>query len=164
VVRACLFIYLVLVVCPLQYWPFVNLADNSWYFAINYAAAHHLVPGLDIVDESGPLGYLGVPQDIGNNLVKALGFQIIVWGIVVFVLWRILYRSFGSLRTMVFFTIFLGLSAKLYQYPNPLGIADLLVATAILLIVYHAGTTCGFWVSSVRYWRGELRLVSRDLR
>lgn len=124
-----------LVLCPIQYWPFIDNADNSWYFAVNYAAAHHLITGVDIVGESGPLGYLGFPQDIGNNLAKALTFQIVLWAVVLFIVWRIFWRSSAGLRRIAFFTVFLGLSAKLFQYPDPLGVADLLLAAAMILIV-----------------------------
>src|SRR6202011_2867589 len=68
VARKVLFVYLGLVLCPIQYWALSSQdQDNTWLFALNYAAAHHLVLGRDIAWTSGPLAYLAAPMDIGNN-------------------------------------------------------------------------------------------------
>jgi hypothetical protein len=42
--RWVLFLYLALVLCPIRYWaPSAKGVDNTWFFALNYAAVHHLL-------------------------------------------------------------------------------------------------------------------------
>ena len=142
ILRMLLFVYSVLIVCPIGYWPFAADMDNTWYFALNYAAAHHMTPGRDIIWTTGPLSYLTVPQAIGNNLAEGLAFQIAVWVVAMLVLADVFFRSRYTLRRIAFFSIFLGLSGRLYQYPSPLGLGDLLFAAALILLVQfqlHAG-------------------------
>ena len=130
-----LFVYSVLIVCPIGYWPFAADMDNTWYFALNYAAAHHMTHGSDIIWTTGPLSYLTVPQAIGNNLAEGLAFQIAVWVVAMLVLADVFFRGRYTLRQIAFFSIFLGLSGRLYQYPSPLGLGDLLFAGALILLV-----------------------------
>src|SRR5215471_6405461 len=89
--RILLFIYLVLVLCPVNYWPLATYGDNTWFFAMNYAASHHLVMGQDIVWTSGPLTWLAVPQDVGGNLARALLFQSALWILLVAILWDVFF-------------------------------------------------------------------------
>src|SRR5258708_31220467 len=71
--RWLLFVYLLMVLCPIRYWPFnLSEVDSTWVFALNYGATHHLVFGRDIDWTSGPLAYLAAPMDIGNHLVCRL--------------------------------------------------------------------------------------------
>lgn len=135
ILRTLLFVYSVLIVCPIGYWPFAADMDNTWYFALNYAAAHHLTHGLDIIWTTGPLSYLTVPQAIGHNLAQGLIFQIAIWAVAMLVLADVFFRSGYTLRQAAFFSIFLGLSGRLYQFPSPLGLGDLLFAAALILLV-----------------------------
>ena len=64
----------------------------------------------DIVSTAGPLGYLAIPQDIGNNLALGLAFQTVVWVSVLAIVWGFIYRSGVPLRNLIFFTAFLALS------------------------------------------------------
>ena len=92
--RAILFVYLSLVLCPVQYWEILpNDFDNSWVFAVNYAAAHHLIVGRDVVWPSGPFAYLAGPMDIGTNLERALVFQMLVWVALIAILWETFFRG-----------------------------------------------------------------------
>src|SRR5579864_9262211 len=77
--RRLLFLYTALTLCPIQYWWTVAGLDATWLFALNNAAAQHLLMGRDIVWTSGPLSYLASPQDIGNNLALGLGCQVALW-------------------------------------------------------------------------------------
>ena len=46
--RAVLLVYLGFVLCPIRYSYARLTVDNTWVFALNYAAAHHLLVGRDI--------------------------------------------------------------------------------------------------------------------
>ena len=106
--RWALFLYLGLVLCPIRYWaPADQAVDNTWYFALNYAAAHHLAMGQDIVWTWGPLFYLLFPFDIGNNLARGLAFQASLWVLVIAVLWDLFFRSSFPLRNLAFFLFLL---------------------------------------------------------
>ncbi|HEY6971463.1 MAG TPA: hypothetical protein VJA94_19800 [Candidatus Angelobacter sp.] len=140
--RVLLFIYLALVLCPIHYWPIAPDGDNTWFFAMNYAASHHLVMGQDIVWTSGPLTWLAVPQDVGGNLPRALLFQAALWILLLAILWDVLFRSNFSLRNLALFAIFIVFSSA--RYPLALGLADILIAGALVLLLQfelRAGTT-----------------------
>ena len=132
--RALLFTWAVLIACPIRYWPLEASEDNTWIFAINYAAAHGLAIGRDIVWTTGPLGYLIFPQDIGANLVHALVFQDVLWAILIAIFADLFYFAGVSLRNLAFFTIFFSLSAPLYWF-NYMGVENLLLAGAMILLV-----------------------------
>jgi hypothetical protein len=139
VLRKALFAYLAIVFCPVQYWTFTsNDPDNTWIFALNYAAAHHLVMGRDIAAwTSGPLTYLAAPMDIGNNLVQGLAFQAALWTLLLAILLDLFFRGGFSLKNLAFFSVFLGLSGPMYHKPpNPLGAGDLLLVGALILLVH----------------------------
>jgi hypothetical protein len=137
--RAFLFIYLGLILCPIQYWAPAgeNDVDNTWIFALNYAAAHHLVLGRDVIWTSGPLAYLAAPMDVGSNLKQGLVFQAALWVVLLAILFDLFFRSTFPLRNLAFFSVFLGLSGPLYHHPpNPLGTGDLLLVGALILLVH----------------------------
>jgi len=134
VVRALLFLWTILVACPIRYWPIDDSIDNTWVFAINYGAAHGLAIGRDLVWTTGPLGYLAFPMDIGNNLAQALAFQGAVWAVLIAVFWDLYYRAGLPLRNLAHFAIFFSLSAPLYWF-NFMGLENLLLAGALVLLV-----------------------------
>jgi hypothetical protein len=46
--RGVLFVYLLMVLCPIRYWPFnLNDWDNTRVFALNYGVEYHPVFGRD---------------------------------------------------------------------------------------------------------------------
>src|SRR5258708_38749128 len=93
-VRTLLLVFVGMILCPVQYWELLpDDVDNTWVFALNYAAAHHLVPGRDFVWTSGPLAYLAAPMDIGNNLANGLIFQAVLWAVLLAVLWDVVLRG-----------------------------------------------------------------------
>ena len=131
--RVVLLVYLGLVLCPIHYWPLSPVGDNTWYFALNYAASHHLLMGQDIVWTSGPLTWLGAPQNVGSNLAHAILIQGAFWVVLLVMLWDLFFKSNFALRNLVLFSIFLGLSGALY--PVALGLGDILLAGALILLL-----------------------------
>jgi len=135
-VRWALFLYLTLILCPLRFCaPSRTTLDNTWFFALNYAAAHHLVLGRDIFWTYGPLAYLLAPFAIGSNLAEGLAFQLVLWLILAVALWD-LFRANFPLAGVAFFSFFLALSSLNYSqemYPGNL----LLPIALILLVHYH---------------------------
>lgn len=135
-IRVTLFLYAACVLCPIRFWPFVDDFDNTWVFASNYAAAHGLVNGRDIFWTSGPLGYLAFPQDLGNNLVHALIFQVAIWGVLILAVADVFLIGRVPLRNAALFAAFLGLSAPLYWF-NYMGLENLLLAGALLFMTVY---------------------------
>ena len=128
------FCYALLVACPVRYWPIENDIDSTWVFASNYAAAHGLAFGRDIVWTSGPLGYLTFPQDLGNNVPQGLLFQFAIWSVVAFLFRELFFKSGFPVRNLVIFTLFWSLSGPLYWY-NRAGLEALCLATVLLLLL-----------------------------
>jgi len=135
--RWVLFLYLLMVLCPIRYWPFnLNDWDSTWVFALNYGSSHHLILGRDIDWTSGPLAYLAAPMDLGNNLVAGLLFQTALWILLCAILWDVFFRGRAPLKNLAFFTLFVGLSGPQYHHlPNPLAPGSLLFVGGLLLLV-----------------------------
>jgi hypothetical protein len=53
--------------------------DPSWAFALNHARANGLAHGRDVFFTYGPYGWLGLPMDVGSNLVFGVAFQVCLW-------------------------------------------------------------------------------------
>jgi len=138
--RWVLFVYLLMVLCPIRYWPFnLNAVDSTWVFALNYGATHHLVFGRDIDWTSGPLAYLAAPMDIGNNLAAGSLFQAAVWISLCAVLWDVFFRGCVPLKNLGLFSLFVGLSGPQYHHlPDALAAGSVLfVGGLILLVQFH---------------------------
>jgi hypothetical protein len=135
--RLTLFAYLTSVFCPYRYCvPVKGPVDSTWFFAVNYAAAHHLVIGRDIFWTYGPLAYLLVPFDIGNNLAWALAAQTALWVLFALAVWDLFLSSRFPFRNLLVFSILLALTALNYQqelYPGNL----LLCSALIFLVHFH---------------------------
>jgi len=132
--RWLLFAFSLLLVCPIRVWTQKGTVDSTWVLALNYARAHGLVIGSDVVWTMGPLSVYLFPQAIGNNLSAALAFQAVVWAIMALVL----ADAFRAKTTNPgLFTLFIALSAPLYWF-NYTGIENLLIAAmAVLLTLYR---------------------------
>jgi hypothetical protein len=141
-VRLALYLYVVLVACPVRHWPLETGIDETWRFALNYAPAHGLVVGTDTVFTSGPLGYLMFPQDVGANLVRALLAQAALWLLLAAVFADIFFRGGFPLRNLALFSFCFGLSGPLFWF-DYLGTENLMLAAALMLIVMF-------------HWRGSL--------
>jgi hypothetical protein len=129
-VRAILFCYVLLVACPIRYWPLESGTDPTWRFALNYAHA----AGIETVFTSGPLGYLIFPQHIGNNLVQALAFQAGLWLVLAALFADIFFRAGFRVRNLALFSFSFCLAAPVFWY-NAFGLDNLMLAGALLLIV-----------------------------
>ena len=132
-IRWMLFVYALLVVCPIRVWPVDGSLDNTWVFALNYAASHGLALGRDVVWTTGPLGYLVFPQNQGSNLARALVFQIAAWGGMGAIFWDLFFRRGMALRNVGFWSIFLGLSAPLFWF-NYMGLENILLVGLLVLL------------------------------
>jgi hypothetical protein len=130
---ALLCLYAIMVACPIRYWPVQPGVDETWVFALNYAAAHGLATGRDIVWTTGPLGYLAFPQDLGANLAKALVFQAALWLLLIAVFVDLFFRNGIQRRNLAVFSVFFALSAPLYWF-NYMGIENLMVAATLILL------------------------------
>ena len=88
--------------------------------------------GTDIIFTYGPLGYLGVPQNLGHNLQIAFAVHVVTWCTLLYLL--VLMWESGQKAGALFFTLGLILSNKLYaDYWDYLVNALVLIALAILL-------------------------------
>jgi hypothetical protein len=132
--RALLFVWTILIACPIRYWAIDGSIDNTWVFAINYGAAHGLAMGRDLIWTTGPLGYLVFPQDIGNNLIHGVLFQSAVWAVLFAILFDLFFRAGLPIRNLVYFAVFFSLSAPLYWF-NFMGVENLLLAGVLVLLV-----------------------------
>jgi hypothetical protein len=135
-VRVLMFAVAAAIACPIRYWAIAADFDNSWVFGLNYAAAHGLAFGRDHLFNTGPLGHLVFAQDVGDNLVHAFIFQVIIWAVLVGVLWDLYSRVGIELRNLGLFTIFLGLAAPLFWF-NRVGIDNLILAGALVYLVVY---------------------------
>lgn len=128
------FLYLSWIYCPIRYCvPTRANVDNSWFFALNYAAAHHLVFGPDIVWTCGPLFYLLIPFHLGSNLPEGLAFQIALWILLSVAFWDVAVHSDFPRRNIQLFTLAMALAAiNDYQELYP-GIV--LVPLALVFLV-----------------------------
>jgi hypothetical protein len=101
VLRGVLFVYVGLVFRPIQYLAITErTSDDTWLFALSYAAAHHLAWGRDIIWTSGPLGYLAAPMDIGNCLALGLAFQAALWILLLAILWDLFSAAASLFKTL----------------------------------------------------------------
>src|SRR5215831_16645260 len=105
-IRGLCFALTLLVGSPIRYWPFENDWDSTWLYALNFAAAHHLTFGTDVIWTVGPLGYLTFPQDMWRNLEFGISFQIALWLIVTVALWPLFFRYSLTLPHCILFTFF----------------------------------------------------------
>jgi hypothetical protein len=138
VLRWIVLLYPCLTLCPIRYCAPTNQGlqhlDNTWMFALNYAAAHHLVLGRDIAWTYGPLACLLVPFDVGHNLAKGLAFQGALWVLVIAILWDLFFRGGFPLRNLALFSILIGLSVV--DYHQPVYPGDILLPAALILLVH----------------------------
>ncbi len=133
--RSLLFVFVLVVACPIRYSSWQNDVDATWCFALSYAASHGL--SRDVVFTYGPLGFLACPLNIGWNLPVAFFIQAGLWVLVAWALAKLFFRTALPLHNLASFAVFFGLSAPLFWF-NGAGLENLLVAVGLLLLVnYH---------------------------
>jgi hypothetical protein len=134
ILRVLLFLWVIAVACPIRYWPINDSIDNTWVFALNYAAAHGV--SADLVWTTGPLGYLVFPMDLGHNLAQALVFQGALWMALIAIFADLFFRVSRPLRNLAFFSILFALSSPLFWF-NYMGLENLMLAGVLVLLVLN---------------------------
>ena len=138
-------LYLTWILCPLRFCaPSRESADNTWFFALNYAAAHHLTFGKDFFWTWGPLAYLLVPFSLGHNLIWGLIFQSSFWVLVFAALWDLLVHAPFPIRNVQAFGLCMGVSAILYVHGQDLNPGNFLMPLALIFLV-HYQLRGGWW-------------------
>ena len=132
--RMGLYLYVVLIACPIRYWPLGSSQEDTWRFALNYAPAQGLAVGRDVIFTCGPLIYLLFPQHFGGNLAQGLLFQTALWLVLATIFADIFFRAGFALRNLALFSFCFGLAAPLFWF-NSLGTEYLMLAGALMLIV-----------------------------
>lgn len=132
--RIALYAYVVLIACPVRYWPLESSADATWRFALNYAAAQGSRVASKTVFTMGPLAYLTFPQDVGGNLARGLLFQTGLWLILAMIFADIFFRANFRLRNLALFSFCFALATPLFWF-DYVGTEDLILAGALMLIV-----------------------------
>jgi hypothetical protein len=132
--RAALYLYLLLIACPIRYWPLESGVDSTWRFALNYAAAAGPAAGSNPVFTMGPFSYLIFPQNIGNNLARGLLFQSVLWLALAAIFAKLFFAAGIPLRNLSLFSFFFALSTPLFFF-NSLGQENLMLAGALILLV-----------------------------
>jgi hypothetical protein len=128
--RVVLYLYVLLVACPIRYWPLESGDDPTWRFALNYAHT----AGIETVFTTGPLGYLIFPQHIGSNLAQALLFQAALWLVLAAIFADVFFRAGFRVRNLALFSFCFGLAAPIFWF-NYFGLENLMLAGAMVLIV-----------------------------
>ncbi len=131
--RGLLFIYVLIILAPFSFVPEYPSVDHTWFFALNWGAAHGLAVGRDLIWTTGPLWYLAFPMDIGNNLSQALMFQWIEWTVLAAIFADLLFLCGFALRNLAAFAVFFGLSAPFYAPTS--GPENRLAAGALALLI-----------------------------
>jgi hypothetical protein len=134
VLRLTLLTYVLLVASPVRFWEIrADDIDYTWIFALNYAAAHGLAFGRDLIWTNGPLGFLTFPQNIGHNLVLGLAFQLALWILLASVYIDLFLRARIPLGRLALFGLCVGLASPLFWFNR--NSEDVLVAGVLTLLV-----------------------------
>jgi hypothetical protein len=128
--RTVLYLYVLLVACPIRYWPLQSGIDPTWRFALNYAHAAEI----QAVFTSGPLAYLVFPQHFGRNLSQALLFQAVLWLVLAAIFADLFFRGGFPVRNIALFSFCFGLAAPFFWF-NSFGLENLILTGALLLIM-----------------------------
>ena len=132
--RIALYAYVVLIACPIRYWPLESGHDETWRFALNYASAQGSAVASETVFSMGPLSYLLFPQHVGGNLAHGLLFQAGLWLILATIFADIFFRAGFPLRNLAMFSFCFALATPLFWF-NSVGTENLMLAGALMLIV-----------------------------
>ena len=138
--------FVILLACPVRYWPVQPGFDETWQFALNFAAANGYAIGRDYVYTVGPLAYLILPSHLGGNLEQALLFQAamwVVWGVIVV---DVFFHAGFSGRSLSVFSLCFSFAAPWFWF-NFLGPENLMLVGALLLLV--VAHTRGGWIRYV---------------
>ena len=132
--RIALYLYVILIACPIRYWPMGRDVDSTWIFALNYASNYSAEAGNETIFTMGPLGYLIFPQNFGGNLAHGLLFQAGLWLILAAIFADIFFRAQFPLRNIALFTFCFALATPYFWF-DYVGTENLMLAGALMLVV-----------------------------
>ncbi len=92
----CVVLFVLLATLPGNYLPLQSGLDPSWVYAANWLPHSDYVYGRDFISPYGPLGFLLVTQDVGRNLVLAMGFWFAVQSLFGALLFRCYQNGLGT--------------------------------------------------------------------
>jgi hypothetical protein len=145
--RIALYAYVVLVACPIRYWPLASGVDETWRFALNYASAQGTRN--ETVFTMGPLGYLIFPQHLGGNLAHGLIFQAGLWLVLATIFGDVFFLAGFPLRNLALFSFCFALATPLFWFDS-VGPENLMLAGALMLItVFHLRGSLARYVAAL---------------
>ena len=147
--RIALFSYVLLISCPIRYWPLESGIDGGWLFALNFAAAQGPAAASRMVFTMGPLTYLLCPQHIGGNLVHGLAFQAGLWLCLAAIYQDLFFRAGFPLRNLALFSFCLGLATPMFWFAYVGSENLMLVGALVLLVVFHARGGLGRYAAAL---------------
>ena len=115
--------YVGLMTIPVAYASGNPGLDSSWVFGLNYLAHSHFKFGPDIIFTYGPLGFIYLPEMIGQNIAIALVVRGFIW-----------FLLFGKIATMY-------RDCRFGRIPCILLLISLLLAQSLLMVDYMVGIT-----------------------
>lgn len=105
--KAILWIALLLVLFPAAFIPLSTGLDASYLYAINALPGTDLLFGRDVAFTYGPLGYLLLPSSFGNNLAWAMAFRVAMHALFAFILASLFLRGVSAARVASFSVLYL---------------------------------------------------------
>ncbi len=132
VVKCAAVAFLLLATFPGDYQPIGTGLDHSYRYAINELARSDHPLGPDGGLELGPLGYLLVPLDLGNNLTRAITLWLAVHLLFAACVLDAARRTPDALRVVAFSIVYVGAAALGLPYAYHLLVVLALLATAAI--------------------------------
>jgi hypothetical protein len=132
--RVALYLWVLLLACPIRYSALESGTDATWRFALNYAKAHGLAMGRDIAYTCGPWVYLIFPENVGSNLEQGLLFQAGLWLVLAVILADVFIRGDFQVRNLTLFSFCFSLATPLFWF-SVLGPENLILVGAFILLV-----------------------------
>lgn len=125
-------VYLFFITFPAIYLPTGTGLDRSWQYAINYLPGSSFIYGKDVMFAYGPLGFLLLPQNIGNNVLISMIFQVLMHVLFTLALFYFLYRAKHKLQVILFIVFYLALGMLVSWWG---GEYNLLMLLGLLLCI-----------------------------
>lgn len=138
-VRTALYLYVVLIVCPIRFFPLQSDLDSTYRFALNYATTQGPAVASQMAFTYGPLGYVSFPQHLGANLGHGLLLQTGLWLALAAIFADLFFLADFPLRNLALFAFCFGLATPLFSY----SVENLMLAAVLTL-------------AAVFYWCGGL--------
>jgi hypothetical protein len=171
--RIALLVYVVCTAVVVKlHWTGTGL-DPSWAVGLNYLHNAGFRHGRDIAFTYGPLSFLTLPMDFGNNLLLGALFQTAAWvAFSVLVVWLVYARRLGLASLALFaFLFYLGIQTfHIFGYAGPdiflAYLAALLLGGALegrrWYLWYSAAVLAGVLLALIK-WSSGLQALSAAL-